>query len=203
MESAWGWWDRTAPVSLCCCVPSSTPRALGGEPPSGGIIKLGPSVQKWATMRSNTRTLHGERTLVEEVRDLKPMYESDAHAFLRRFLFDYETCQKPVCQLSGGERSRMQLARLMLTDANFLLLDEPTNNLDIPSAEVLGSRLGGIQRHGAGDLARPLFPGPHRGSHRCAGGWGDRGDGWGVQRLSGCHGPSKVNFALRIQAKER
>jgi len=57
------------------------------------------------------------------------MYETEAVAFLGKFLFTYEACQKQVRQLSGGERSRLQLARLMLSDANFLLLDEPTNNL--------------------------------------------------------------------------
>ncbi len=82
-------------------------------------------------------TLHPDWTLVQEIRDARPMYEDDAIAFLGRFLFDYLACQKQVRQLSGGERSRLQLARLMLSDANFLVLDEPTNNLDIPSAEVL------------------------------------------------------------------
>jgi ATP-binding cassette subfamily F protein 3 len=69
------------------------------------------------------------------------MYETDAVAILQRFLFDYQACTKQVRQLSGGERSRLQLAKLMLSDVNFLLLDEPTNNLDIPSAEVLESAL--------------------------------------------------------------
>jgi len=113
---------------------------LGGEPPSGGSVKLGPSVRVGYYAQQH-ETLHGDWTLVQEIRDARPMYEDDAIAFLRKFLFDYEACQKQVRQLSGGERSRMQLARLMLSDANFLLLDEPTNNLDIPAAEALEAAL--------------------------------------------------------------
>ena len=58
-----------------------------------------------------------------------------------KFLFTYEQARGPVSNLSGGERSRLQMALLMLSGANFLLLDEPTNNLDIPSAEVLEEAL--------------------------------------------------------------
>jgi ATP-binding cassette subfamily F protein 3 len=109
---------------------------LGDEQPDGGIIKLGPSVVVGYYAQQH-ETLHADWTLVQEIRDLRPMYEQEAIAFLGRFLFSYEACSKHVGQLSGGEQSRLQLARLMLSDANFLLLDEPTNNLDIPSAEVL------------------------------------------------------------------
>ncbi len=109
---------------------------IGDEQPDGGAIKLGPSVTVGYYAQQH-ETLHPDWTLVQEIRDARPMYEDDAIAFLGRFLFDYLACQKQVRQLSGGERSRLQLARLMLSDANFLLLDEPTNNLDIPSAEVL------------------------------------------------------------------
>ena len=109
---------------------------LGDEQPDGGIIKLGPSVVIGYYAQQH-ETLHPDWTLIQEIRDLRPMYEQDAISFLGKFLFSYEACSKRVGQLSGGERSRMQLARLMLSDANFLLLDEPTNNLDIPSAEVL------------------------------------------------------------------
>ncbi|RME82185.1 MAG: ABC transporter ATP-binding protein [Caldilineae bacterium] len=69
------------------------------------------------------------------------MSESRAVSFLGRFLFSYEQSRGSIRDLSGGERSRLQLALLMLTGANFLLLDEPTNNLDIPSAEVLENTL--------------------------------------------------------------
>ena len=109
---------------------------LGDEQPEGGILKLGPSVVIGYYAQQH-ETLHPDWTLTQEIRDLRPMYEQDAISFLGKFLFSYEACSKRVGQLSGGERSRMQLARLMLSDANFLLLDEPTNNLDIPSAEVL------------------------------------------------------------------
>jgi ATP-binding cassette, subfamily F, member 3 len=108
--------------------------------PDGGIIKLGPSV-KIGYYAQQHETLHPEWTLVQEIRDAKPMYETEAVAFLGRFLFDYLATQKQVRHLSGGERSRLQLARLMLSDVNFLMLDEPTNNLDIPSAEVLEAAL--------------------------------------------------------------
>jgi ATP-binding cassette, subfamily F, member 3 len=60
---------------------------------------------------------------------------------LRKLLFSYRDMHNAIGQLSGGEKSRLQIARLMLTDANFLVLDEPTNNLDIASIEVLESAL--------------------------------------------------------------
>jgi ATP-binding cassette subfamily F protein 3 len=62
-------------------------------------------------------------------------------ALLLRYLFTYQQATQAISQLSGGERSRLQLALLVLSGANFLLLDEPTNNLDIASAEVLENAL--------------------------------------------------------------
>jgi ATP-binding cassette, subfamily F, member 3 len=122
------------------CILTAAGIGPGIEQPDGGEIRLGPSVSVGYYAQQH-ETLHPEWTVVQEIRDLKPMYESDAYGFLGRFLFEYEAAQKKVGQLSGGERSRLQLAKLMLSDANLLLLDEPTNNLDIPSAEVLEAAL--------------------------------------------------------------
>jgi len=113
---------------------------LGQEPVSGGEIKIGPSV-KVGYYAQEHETLDYGRTLIETVRQAARLSEEGAVRFLGRFLFDYEQARGLVASLSGGERSRLQMALLMLSDANFLLLDEPTNNLDIPSAEVLEDAL--------------------------------------------------------------
>jgi ATP-binding cassette subfamily F protein 3 len=113
---------------------------LGREEPTGGIIKVGPSVQTGYYAQEH-ETLDPGRTLIEEVRQVRPMYEQQAVRHLGRFLFPYEMVRKLVRELSGGEQSRLQLAKLMLSDANFLLLDEPTNNLDLASCEVLENAL--------------------------------------------------------------
>ena len=113
---------------------------LGWEPPTGGVIKVGPSVRIGYYAQEH-ETLDPAKTLIEEIRQVKPMYEQQAVSLLGRFLFPYQMARKRVRDLSGGERSRLQLAKLMLSDANFLLLDEPTNNLDLPSCEVLEEAL--------------------------------------------------------------
>ena len=73
-------------------------------------------------------------TLIDTIRHAATLSEGSAVSFLGRFQFTYEQCRSKVSTLSGGERSRLQLALLMLANVNFLLLDEPTNNLDIKSA---------------------------------------------------------------------
>ena len=113
---------------------------LEQEPASGGRINLGPSV-KIGYYAQEHQTLDYTATLIDTIRHASPLSESRAVAFLGRFLFSYEQMRGPVSNLSGGERSRLQMALLMLSGANFLLLDEPTNNLDIPSAEVLEEAL--------------------------------------------------------------
>lgn len=113
---------------------------LGQEPPTLGEVKLGPSVTR-AYYSQEHQTLDVDREVVDEVRSVQPMYLGEAYGFLERFLFDKSMAHKPVAELSGGEKSRLQMAKLMLEEANFLLLDEPTNNLDIPSCEILEDAL--------------------------------------------------------------
>jgi ATP-binding cassette subfamily F protein 3 len=113
---------------------------LGQETPTGGEIKIGPSVSIGYYAQEH-ETLDYGRTLLDTVRHAAPLSEQAAVSFLGRFLFTYEQALGEVADLSGGERSRLQMALLMLSGANLLLLDEPTNNLDIPSAEVLEDTL--------------------------------------------------------------
>jgi ATP-binding cassette, subfamily F, member 3 len=113
---------------------------LGIEQPDGGEIILGPSV-KIGYYSQEHETLDFEMTPLEAVRYAGAMSESNAVAFLMRYLFTYRQVSQKIGELSGGERSRLQLALLVLSGANFLLLDEPTNNLDIASAEVLENAL--------------------------------------------------------------
>lgn len=116
-------------------------RIVRGElAPSRGSARLGPSIEA-AYYSQMHETLDLDSTPIAEIRRLKPMREEDAIAFLSTFLFDHQRAQRRVGLLSGGEKSRLQLARLMLSEANLLVLDEPTNNLDIPSAEVLEEAL--------------------------------------------------------------
>jgi ATP-binding cassette subfamily F protein 3 len=113
---------------------------LGMLEPDGGTIWVGPSIHLGYYAQQH-ETLDMAQTPIEALRALRPMYEGEAVAKLGRFLIPYAASTQPIARLSGGEKSRVQLARLMLTGANCLLLDEPTNNLDIPSAEVLEQAL--------------------------------------------------------------
>lgn len=110
--------------------------------PLDGEIVLGPSTRVGYYAQEH-QTLHPwwDQTPLDLVRDIAPRSEGDAVAFLLTFQFTYEQTRQPIGTMSGGERSRLQLACLMLQQPNLLLLDEPTNNLDIPSMEVLEQAL--------------------------------------------------------------
>jgi ATP-binding cassette subfamily F protein 3 len=109
-------------------------------PHDTGMIKIGTSVVV-GYYAQEQETLPLEKTPLEFVRGLRPMTEQTGISLLRRLLFSYRDMHHSIRELSGGEKSRLQIARLMLTDANFLVLDEPTNNLDLQSIEVLEAAL--------------------------------------------------------------
>ncbi|MBN2148344.1 MAG: ABC-F family ATP-binding cassette domain-containing protein [Anaerolineales bacterium] len=113
---------------------------LGWEAPDHGEVILGPSVRIGYYAQEH-ETLDLSQTLIDTVRRAGSLSEASAVALLIRYLFTYQQATQKVSELSGGERSRLQLALLVLSGANFLLLDEPTNNLDIASAEVLEGAL--------------------------------------------------------------
>jgi ATP-binding cassette subfamily F protein 3 len=113
---------------------------LGQDQPDSGEIKLGPSVNVGYYAQEH-ETLDPDQTVIDAVRLTGNISESKAVSMLVRYLFTYQQATQKIRDLSGGERSRLQLALLVLSGANFLLLDEPTNNLDIASEEVLEDRL--------------------------------------------------------------
>lgn len=113
---------------------------LGQIPVDAGEVWTGPSIRTGYYSQEH-ETLDFNQTPIEALREVKPMYEGEAVAQLQRFLLPYESTSQRIATLSGGEKSRVQLARLMQLGANCLVLDEPTNNLDIPAAEVLEEAL--------------------------------------------------------------
>ena len=113
---------------------------LGTEKQDAGEIKIGPSTTI-AHYAQEHQTLNYAATLGDELRGVKPMVDRELYGLLGRFLFTPEDAKKKISQLSGGEKARVQIAKLMMHSANFLLLDEPTNNLDIPSSEILEAAL--------------------------------------------------------------
>ncbi len=116
---------------------------LGQYQPDGGLVKLGTGVDLGYYEQSQM-SLHDEKTVIDEIWDLHPrMTQTEVRSALAVFLFKGEDVFKPVGALSGGERARVLLLKLMLSKANFLLLDEPTNHLDIGSCQALEDALQG------------------------------------------------------------
>lgn len=106
-----------------------------------GEVRLGSKVHGGYYDQEH-QILHMEKTLFEEIQDAYPvMNNTQIRNTLASFLFTGDDVFKLIRDLSGGERGRVSLAKLMLSDANFLLLDEPTNHLDVTSKEILESAL--------------------------------------------------------------
>ena len=109
---------------------------VGQVRPLRGEVRLGHNVRVGYLAQAH-EGLNRDNTILEEILEVRNLPLQRARTFLGRFLFSGDDVFKRVGDLSGGERSRVALARLTLEGANFLLLDEPTNQLDIPSREVL------------------------------------------------------------------
>ena len=103
-------------------------------------IRIGPSIRLGYAAQEQ-EVLRKERTILEEVGAGTAIGRSEAFTLLRRFLFGWDDLSKRVEDLSGGERNRLQLARLMAVRPSFLVLDEPTNHLDIPAREAVEEAL--------------------------------------------------------------
>lgn len=115
---------------------------LGEFPLYEGLLTVGNSTKiGYYAQEHQTLDAYLKRTPVELVQETRPMSEGAAVSTLLKFAFDYQQSRQMIETMSGGERSRLQLLRLMLTEPNLLLLDEPTNNLDIASVEVLEQQL--------------------------------------------------------------
>lgn len=113
---------------------------LGQEAPDAGEILVGPA-STVAYYSQEHETLDYNNTLADELRRVKPMLDREIYGLLGRFKFTAQDAKKKIRSLSGGEKARVQMLKLMVQGANFLLLDEPTNHLDIQSAEVLEEAL--------------------------------------------------------------
>jgi len=105
-------------------------------PPRDGRLSLGANVQLGYLAQVRTNPLVGE-TVLDALLGEIPMTAGEARGYLARFLFRADDVFKEVRSLSGGERSRLELAILGIMPSNLLLLDEPTNHLDIPAREAL------------------------------------------------------------------
>ncbi|MGZ6144027.1 MAG: ABC-F family ATP-binding cassette domain-containing protein [Myxococcales bacterium] len=131
--------DRIAVIGLNGAGKTTLLKLLAGEiEPDSGTVSLGHNVIPGYFAQHHTERLDPERTILQEVHSLVPTEpQSWVRGVLGSFLFSGDDVDKRIGVLSGGERARVALARLLVVPSNFLLMDEPTNHLDLDSSEAL------------------------------------------------------------------
>ena len=141
----------------------------GQEKPDGGTIKIGESVHLGYVDQSRD-ALDGKKNVWEEVSGgldqlMLGKREVNSRAYVSAFNFKGADQQKKVGSLSGGERNRVHLAKMLKSGANLLLLDEPTNDLDVDTLARARGGAGGFRRLRRDHQPRSLVPRPHRDPH--------------------------------------
>ncbi|MBX3138904.1 ABC-F family ATP-binding cassette domain-containing protein [Candidatus Obscuribacterales bacterium] len=139
--------DRIALLGPNGCGKSTLLRLIAGhEKPLDGIVRMGEHNILPAYFEQNqAEALDIEKTVLATIADeVTTWKDSEIRGLLGRFLFSDDTVFKKVSDLSGGEKARLALAKMLTRPANFLILDEPTNHLDIPAKETLEAALNGF-----------------------------------------------------------
>ena len=141
---------------------------LGKEKPDSGTIKIGETVKLGYV--DQDRSLDGNKTVYEIISDGQDTIklgkvEVNARGYCGRFNFAGTDQQKKVKELSGGERNRVHLARMLKEGANLIMLDEPTNDLDVNTLARTRRRVGEFRRLRGRQQSRPVVPRPFGDSH--------------------------------------
>jgi ATP-binding cassette, subfamily F, member 3 len=136
--------DRIALVGVNGAGKSTLIRLLSGqEQPATGTLKLGHNVTAEYFAQDQYKVLDPDARMLDDIGRVAPkVAEKDLRSLLGCFLFTGDDVFKPLGVLSGGERNRYALARILVSPANFLLLDEPTNHLDLRAKDVLLEAIG-------------------------------------------------------------
>jgi ATPase subunit of ABC transporter with duplicated ATPase domains len=132
--------DRAALLGANGSGKSTLLRCIAGRIPYRGTIRLGPSIRA-GYLSQESEELPLQCTVLDVFRSRTEMHEDDARTYLHKFLFAGNEVFKPVETLSYGQRSKLALAMLILSGANFLVLDEPTSYMDMPALVAIESAL--------------------------------------------------------------